>query len=140
MMTVFTKNSGTKWKILILEDAGEMLTIDAKRTVGQAMSRLLNMSDGLIGQGFKFLILFTTNEEIKALSAAVTRPGRCYQQIQFELLDKDEAEAWLKKRKYKGDPLAEKYYSIAELYSILEGIPEEKDALLNKKVVLGFGG
>ena len=39
------------WRLLILEDAGELITPDARSVAGQALSRLLNVADGLIGQG-----------------------------------------------------------------------------------------
>ena len=38
------------WKLLVLEDAGELLAADAHVRTGQALSRLLNVTDGLVGQ------------------------------------------------------------------------------------------
>jgi len=38
------------WRVLILEDTGELLTPDAKTMIGQGLSRFLNVVDGLIGQ------------------------------------------------------------------------------------------
>lgn len=67
-----------KWRLLVLEDAGEMMSIDARRRFGQGLSRLLNLTDGLIGQGRKLMILVTTNEELGKLHPAVVRPGRCF--------------------------------------------------------------
>src|SRR3954454_23712018 len=43
------------WRLLILEDTGELLALDAKRQMGQGLSRLLNVVDGLIGQGLRVL-------------------------------------------------------------------------------------
>ena len=40
------------WRLLVLEDTGELLTPDAKTVIGQGLSRFLNVVDGLIGQGF----------------------------------------------------------------------------------------
>jgi hypothetical protein len=37
-----------RWRLLLLEDTGELLTPDAKERVGQGLSRLLNLADGLI--------------------------------------------------------------------------------------------
>jgi hypothetical protein len=65
------------WRLLVLEDTGELLTPDAKSIIGQGLSRFLNVVDGLIGQGLRVLVLVTTNEPIKALHPAVARPGRC---------------------------------------------------------------
>ena len=80
-----------RWRVLILEDTGELLTADAKSRVGQGLSRLLNLVDGLIGQGLRLLVLVTTNEEIKTLHPAVARPGRCASEIAFGPLNTIEA-------------------------------------------------
>jgi hypothetical protein len=40
-----------RWRLLILEDAGELITADARAMTGRALSRLLNVTDGLLGQG-----------------------------------------------------------------------------------------
>jgi hypothetical protein len=39
------------WRVLVLEDTGELLTPDVKMVIGQGLSRFLNVVDGLIGQG-----------------------------------------------------------------------------------------
>lgn len=83
-----------KWRLFILEDCGELLMQDAKDRVGQGLSRLLNLVDGLIGQGLRILLLITTNEELGRMHPAVTRPGRAAENIPFGLLDADEAAAW----------------------------------------------
>ena len=40
-----------RWRLLLLEDCDELIGADAKRASGQALSRLLNLTDGLLGQG-----------------------------------------------------------------------------------------
>src|SRR5260370_30164255 len=74
-----------RWRLLILEDSGEMMRIDAKKSLGQGLSRLLNISDGILGQGTRTMILITTNEELGKLNRAITRPGRCLSEIRFDL-------------------------------------------------------
>ena len=83
------------WRLLVLEDTGELLTPDAKTIIGQGLSRFLNVVDGLIGQGLRILVLVTTNEPIKALHPAVARPGRCAANIEFGRLSAEEADEWL---------------------------------------------
>ncbi len=39
------------WKLVVLEDSGELLAADARERTGQALSRLLNVTDGMLGQG-----------------------------------------------------------------------------------------
>ncbi len=83
------------WRMLLLEDCDELIRPGAKASAGQALSRLLNLTDGLLGQGRKVLVAITTNEDITRLHPAVTRPGRCLAQIEFGRLPCDQATAWL---------------------------------------------
>jgi hypothetical protein len=89
------ETSGKAWRVLILEDTGELLTPDAKAVIGQGLSRFLNVVDGLIGQGLRVLVLVTTNEPIRTLHPAVARPGRCAANIEFASLNPEEASTWL---------------------------------------------
>ena len=79
------------WRLIVLEDADELLRADAKRTTGQSLSRLLNVADGFIGQGINALILITTNEPLGRLHPAVVRPGRCLAEVEFPALASGEA-------------------------------------------------
>jgi hypothetical protein len=101
-----------QWRLLILEDAGELIAADARAVAGQALSRLLNVADGILGQGTRTLLLITTNEPLKRLHPAARRPGRCLADIEFTALDADEANAWLAARGHertvaRPTPLAE---------------------------------
>lgn len=84
-----------KWRLLLLEDCDELIRSEAKQSTGQAMSRLLNITDGLLGQGRRILVGITTNEELSRLHPAVVRPGRCLAQIEVGPLPRDEASRWL---------------------------------------------
>jgi hypothetical protein len=55
------------------------------------------LADGLLGQGLRTLVLVTTNELLRTLHKAVSRPGRCASEIEFDLLSAAEVKAWLKK-------------------------------------------
>jgi|GEM_PF-4377890 len=79
---------------IVLEDAGEYLAPDAKQARGQALSRLLNVCDGVLGQAMRALILVTTNEPLRTLHPALSRPGRCLAQIAFERFDRPGIERW----------------------------------------------
>jgi hypothetical protein len=112
------------WRLLVLEDTGELLTPDAKSIIGQGLSRFLNVADGLIGQGLRVLVLVTTNEELRRLHPAVARPGRCAANIEFEALATDEAGAWLRAHGVDGDAAGRRI--LASLYAELEGLdPDE---------------
>jgi hypothetical protein len=101
-----------KWRLLVLEDTGELLAADAKERTGQGLSRLLNVVDGIIGQGLRVLVLVTTNEPLKRLHPAVARPGRCVAKVEFLPFPAEEAARWLDERGAKselgaGGPLAD---------------------------------
>jgi hypothetical protein len=77
-----TDETAQRWRLLLLEDCDELIAGDAKRASGQALSRLLNLTDGLLGQGRNVLVGITTNEDIRSLHPAAIRPGRCLAQIE----------------------------------------------------------
>jgi Domain of unknown function (DUF5925)/ATPase family associated with various cellular activities (AAA) len=85
-----------RWRLLVLEDTGELLASDAKERTGQGLSRLLNVVDGLIGQGLRVLVLVTTNEDLRSLHPALARPGRCAACLEFAAFPGPEADAWLR--------------------------------------------
>lgn len=98
MLSVMLSEDTDAWKLFVLEDAGEFLLPDARQQMGQGLSRLLNASDGLIGQGLKTMFLITTNEPVGKLHPAVSRPGRCSEVIEFDPLSLSEANEWLSRR------------------------------------------
>jgi len=91
-----------KWRLLVLEDTGELLAADAKERTGQGLSRLLNVVDGVIGQGLRVLVLVTTNELLNRLHPAVARPGRCAFKVEFRGFPAEEASVWLGERGVEG--------------------------------------
>jgi hypothetical protein len=84
-----------RWRLIVIEDADELLRADAKRATGQSLSRLLNVADGFIGRGLRTLVMITTNEPLGRLHPAVVRPGRCLAEVEFPALAPEEAAALL---------------------------------------------
>ena len=110
------------WRVLVLEDTGELLAADAKEQTGQGLSRLLNVVDGLVGQGLRVLVLITTNDELKRLHPAVTRAGRCAVDIRFDALDAIDARAWLAERDALPDDSAvASPMTLADLFACARG-------------------
>jgi hypothetical protein len=109
-----TDDAGNRWQLLILEDCDELIRLDAKAGTGQAVARLLNLTDGLLGQGLRALVCITTNEELSLLHPAIVRPGRCLAEIEIGRLTRAEAIAWL------GAParVKEEGATLAELYAL----------------------
>lgn len=84
-----------RWRLLILEDCDELIHGEAKHVAGQGLSRLLNLTDGMLGQGRDVLVAITTNEDLYRLHPAVIRPGRCLAQVKVGPLTAAEARRWL---------------------------------------------
>jgi Domain of unknown function (DUF5925)/ATPase family associated with various cellular activities (AAA) len=116
-VAIDNNDEDAKWRLLLIEDCDELISAQAKQTSGQSLSRLLNLTDGLLGQGRKILIGLTTNEPIARLHPAVVRPGRCLAQIEVGPLDATEAEQWL------GRPIG-RDATLAELYALKSGNPQ----------------
>jgi hypothetical protein len=129
MLDVLTAGEGDedddddeRWRLLVLEDTGELLTSDAKERTGQGLSRFLNVVDGLIGQGLRVLVLVTTNEPLGSLHAAVARPGRCAVRVEYLPFPPEEAAEWLAAHHHVAQPLEAE--TLAMLYGRLAGFVE----------------
>lgn len=109
-----------KWRLLVLEDCDELIGGQAKQATGQALSRLLNLTDGMLGQGRKILVAITTNEDLTKLHPAVVRHGRCLAQIHAGPLHYEQATTWLGTA--KGVPAGGA--TLAELYALRNGEPQ----------------
>jgi hypothetical protein len=108
--------------VLVLEDMGELLAPDARMQMGQGLSRVLNLVDGLLGQGLRLLMLVTTNEPLDRIHPAVARPGRCAAQVEFGELSAAEVREWFPDRNMSTPPeLSERSATIASLHAALEG-------------------
>ncbi|WP_405579805.1 DUF5925 domain-containing protein [Streptomyces sp. NBC_01190] len=109
--------TGGRWRLLLLEDCDELIRGQAKHQTGQALSRLLNLTDGLLGQGRNVLVGITTNEDLERLHPAVVRPGRCLARIEVGPLTRPEAVDWLGTSEGIGRDGA----TLAELYAMRRG-------------------
>jgi hypothetical protein len=109
------------WRLLLLEDCDELIRPGAKASSGQALSRLLNLTDGLLGQGRQVLVAITTNEDITRLHPAVVRPGRCLAQIEVGPLSRSEASAWLTAAEAAGTPVPPTGATLAQLIAMRDG-------------------
>ena len=100
--------------------AGGLRRADRRRgpaRAGQALSRLLNLTDGMLGQGRDVLVAITTNEDLARLHPAVVRPGRCLARIELGPLPFDQARAWLG----TADGIGPGGATLAELYALRNG-------------------
>ena len=113
--------SSGRWRLLILEDCDELIRGEAKQSTGQGLSRLLNLTDGMLGQGRDVLVAITTNEDLARLHPAVVRPGRCLAQIEVGPLTQAEAVAWLEGTGVPADRIGPEGATLAELVALRKG-------------------
>jgi len=113
-----------RWRLLVVEDADEIIAADARDRAGQALSRLLNLTDGLLGQGLRTLVMITTNEPISSLHPALTRPGRCLAEIEIPRFDAAGAREWLAAKPEVTVPPGGA--TLAELFELRDGAPGER--------------
>jgi len=82
-------------RLVVAEDGDEFLRAGARSDAGAALARLLNVTDGVLGQGADTFVLLTTNAEFRHLHPALVRPGRCLAAVAFARFSRDEAGTWL---------------------------------------------
>jgi hypothetical protein len=104
------------WRLLLLEDCDELIQGTDKHSAGSALARLLNLTDGMLGQGTRVLVAITTNEDARRLHPAVIRPGRCLAQIEMGPFSPAEARNWLGRPAQFAAPV-----TLAELYALRNG-------------------
>jgi ATPase family associated with various cellular activities (AAA) len=118
-LTQVLNRTAPKWRLLVIEDAAELIRVDAREASHrQGFSRLLNAVDGLIGQGLNIMVLVTTNEEVGKLHPALTRPGRCASMVEFTSLSREDADVWL--NEHGSDAEATGRMTLAELYATVD--------------------
>ena len=126
------KRQDGRYNLLVMEDAGEFLAPQAKAETGQALSRLLNITDGVLGEAGRSLMLITTNEHVSSLHPAVAREGRCMAEIEFAPLNRKEILAWCEDRNI--DPPEASSLTLAELY----GATRDKPIRVERQTSIGF--
>lgn len=100
--------------ILLIEDAEELLTTrDA--TGSNAVSNLLNLSDGLLPDGFHIQIICTFNADLARIDKALLRKGRLIASYAFEPLVQAKAQA-LATSLGQTEPIIEAM-SLADIYN-----------------------
>ena len=122
LLDMAASDEDDRWRLLILEDAGALARFDAG-------TQLLNLTDGLLGEGARALVLITTNEPAASLNPALRRPGRCLAEVEFAPLSAAEASRWL-----DGAKVA-RPHTLSELFALRDGA----DAAAPNRPAFGFG-
>jgi hypothetical protein len=120
---------------LVVEDGDYCLVPRGQDNIS-AISTLLNITDGIIGQMLDIRVIITTNVKIDEVDEAVMRPGRLLKQITFNALTPEHAnEVYERITGDKGTFTESK--TLAEIYvSTKADVP----AMVKKKITkMGFG-
>jgi len=80
----------TQKQLMVIEDADVLLS-PRESDANPAMSKLLNISDGLIKLESKKIIFSTNIQTYSKIDSALIRPGRCFDVINFRKLTHEEA-------------------------------------------------
>lgn len=127
LSTLFIQQSSGRKLVLLIEDAETILA--PREGTGErtdAISNLLNMADGFIGNTLDMRIVCTTNLKGSKIDEALTRPGRLISMkgnnpSEVKALDIYEAEALYKKLTGKEVKFAGPR-TIAQVYALSKGI------------------
>ncbi len=92
----FVKESLTN-AVLVIEDAEDILKDRAGSMDSAAVSNLLNISDGILGDALNILIIATFNVEKEFIDKALLRKGRLISEHHFGQLSVDKANALIAK-------------------------------------------
>lgn len=112
--------------LVIFEDAAILLMRKERTLNSKIVNKLLNMTDGILGQGIDIVYLITFNESMEEIDGAFTRSGRCIAATEFESFTKERAKEWLKNKGLDFNPSGN--MTLAEMYS---KVIEQKKAKKN---------
>lgn len=127
----------TGHSLFIIEDAADLILTESRQAHYDKIGKLLNITDGLLGQGREDLILVTFNEDINDIDPAFLRPGRCAADLEISKFDTEQANAWLKSK--GSTSTVTNPSTLAELYNVLLRGDTSKSVPASKSQ-FGFGG
>lgn len=112
--TLYTNFISWTQNLLVLEDA-DLLLLGRTDKDNDTMSKLLNVSEGIIDTHGKKIIFTANLGNIKDIDPALRRPGRCFDIVEFReltLAEANVARAKLGKTPFEKD----RTYSLAQVY------------------------
>lgn len=117
--------------ILLLEDAEKILR-SRESTDNDAISNILNISDGILGDCLNIMVIATFNINRENIDSALVRKGRLLIEHHFNLLSVDESNALLSK--LGSQRKTEVPMTLADIYNEEENFHKEE----KKKNKVGF--
>jgi hypothetical protein len=117
--------------ILVIEDAEELLS-SREKSNNSAISILLNLTDGILGESLGIQTICTFNTQLHNIDEALMRKGRLKAMYEFKELTTDKANALLKER--GTNITTQKPMILADIYNT-----DVQDFVLNKnRKQIGF--
>ena len=109
---------GRGGRVVILEDA-ERLLMERAADNRDALSNLLNLADGFLGDALQLHIIATVNCPLGRIDPALLRPGRLLASYAFERLTEQQAKALTAAEglTMPTAPTGQSTYSLADLYA-----------------------
>lgn len=123
--------------LIIIEDSADLLMSESRGIHFDKIGKMLNMTDGIVGQGRNDLFVMTFNEEIGEIDPAFRRPGRCNAVVNIGKFNADDADFWLHRKGYTGTPPNARM-TLAEMYGTLKDGKLVQEASTSKKTKVGF--
>ena len=132
MSNVMAEN---KKSIVILEDVGEILSVEGHMTHESAVSNLLNMTEGFLSFLSDTIFVATFNYELDKINPALLRPGRCIGRISVGNLDSTHAQRLV------GEEIQipkNREYALSEVYQIKNSGAYVEGELVEHRKSAGF--
>lgn len=124
-----------KNSILIIEEAERLVVSRDNINSVSAISALLNLTDGILGDCLNMQIICTFNTDITNIDKALLRKGRLVGMYKFDRLSLDKTIALFKEQHYSDQtPLPTKALTLAEIFNY-----EEKEFSNIERKKIGFG-
>ena len=120
--------------LFIFEDCAKYISPETRGSNEAGIAKILNITDGLIGQGQEDLFIFTFNEQKDQIDDAIIRPGRCNKIVKFQKFSHTQGLEWLEENGYNGDTEKEGNFSLADLYSVLNDEEDESYDSLDENI------
>ena len=127
---IFSEFISGESNALVFEDAD--LFLSARTEGNDLMHRFLNVGDGLVSISGKKLIFSTNLSNIKDIDPAFLRPGRCFDVLNFNLLDYNQATLLANRVGIKREFDKGGSYTVAEIFNSMNSNVDQKSSF-------GFG-
>lgn len=113
---------GNPNSILCIEDAENI--IKTREAGGnQAVSNILNITDGILGSALKYQVICTFNANFTEIDSALTRKGRMIGEYEFKALSESKTKSLVEKLYGEGTRPISKEMTLAEIHSMKEDMP-----------------